>query len=831
MANLCDRLYGRAREVALLHDIYSSVVNLESDTVDVDTLGTITTSRRSAFILLCGDQGVGKRELAWSLRPHVQATGGLFLMSRCRGDQTSTQSTRCNDSSRDCPPRPLEAIRQALAAIFTTGNDTKGQDDLKAAVREEFPDPNDVESLTEIFGSVTEEWFYRDLGRQHPESTNGSAILQPPLSRTTRTPLLAELQIFHKERLVLLERLVRVIVSFRPVVLLLERIELSDRASMELLSSLIKKMGTSKVKGLLLVATCREENTELLKSTLTVNESVFHRLHIKNLAWDNVYQWTRDAVKPNEYTEEFILTLADLVQIKSRGNPQMVWYLLSSLSSSNRLSSDDALIDQYFSNIPSNISNMYARTIQEQPAGVQSVVELVAALEQCNKHGQDRYPISVSLVEMVLQRPCSDDIFMAQQYRILMDMMKSPSFGELCFASSEFQAVAYSIIPESRRATLHSMIGRQIWKHSPLRTLDHEGPHSASFLNLIAESLHRGGVTVTDEEEIKVLITIRLLAGQLAMQSSDFVLAALHFELAIATLGHRLWQAEWYDLSLVLHNRGSEACYCIADFDKMTGLCDAVLMHAKTFQDKLQVYCTLVYSNGVRNNLKEAFRMAFHLLRELGQAFPSNPGVLTVGIEFLKTRAALRKKTKRFLLGLPAATDINVHAVTQLLNFAILYSYVAQPEVGMLAVFRMIRLVLVHGMTAPAVTAFGMYGFFQCSALGKIEEGIRFGQISLELLEQNENQAWLPRVYFVAHSMVNRWAQPFRESLEPLLFAYKYALKTGDMEGSVLNSTAYLVMSFHCGKPLALLESEGRSFCEEMDRLRQKIGMVFMVPK
>jgi hypothetical protein len=152
MANLCDRLYGRAQEVALLHDIYSSVVNLESDTVDIDTLGTITTSR-SAFILLCGDQGVGKRELAWSLRPHVQATGGLFLTSRCRGDQTSTQSARTsNDTSRDCPPRPLEAVRQALAAIFTTGNDTKGQDDLKAAVREEFSDPNDIESLREILG-------------------------------------------------------------------------------------------------------------------------------------------------------------------------------------------------------------------------------------------------------------------------------------------------------------------------------------------------------------------------------------------------------------------------------------------------------------------------------------------------------------------------------------------------------------------------------------------------------------------------------------------------------------------------------------------------------
>jgi hypothetical protein len=169
---------------------------------------------------------------------------------------------------------------------------------------------------------------------------------------------------------------------------------------------------------------------------------------------------------------------------------------------------------------------MYARIIQEQPAGVQSVVELVAALELCNKTGQDRYPISRSLVEMVLQRPCSDDIAVAQQYRILMDMTKLPSFGALCFASSEFQKVAYSIIPEPRRATLHSMIGRQIRKHSPLRTLNHEETHSASFFSLIAESLHRGGVTVTDEEEIKVLINIRLLAGQLAMKSSEFVLAA-----------------------------------------------------------------------------------------------------------------------------------------------------------------------------------------------------------------------------------------------------------------------------------------------------------------
>jgi hypothetical protein len=98
------------------------------------------------------------------------------------------------------------------------------------------------------------------------------------------------------------------------------------------------------------------------------------------------------------------------------------------------------------------------------------------------------------------------------------------------------------------------------------------------------------------------------------------------------------------------------------------------------------------------------------------------------------------------------------------------------------------------------------------------------------LLEESGNNAWLPRVYFIVHGFVNRWANSFGETLEPLRFGYGSALKSGDMEGSVLLAYLYLVTSFDSGTSVRILEREARKFCQVMVRLGQNMGLSYLVP-
>lgn len=168
-----------------------------------------------------------------------------------------------------------------------------------------------------------------------------------------------------------------------------------------------------------------------------------------------------------------------------------------------------------------------------------------------------------------------------------------------------------------------------------------------------------------------------------------------------------------------------------------------------------------------------------------------------------------------------------------MLNFAMFYSYISSPELGSLAVFRMLQLSLKYGLAAPAVPAFASYGYLLSMHLGRRKEGIRYGQISLTLLhdlDKSDAQAWLPRTFFLVHGHVNRWAFPLRDSLEPLLQAHRIALKTGDMEFGMNTASAYLEMAFYSGKELAELELETRSMLMVMDSFGQTFGIVFMLP-
>jgi hypothetical protein len=120
--------------------------------------------------------------------------------------------------------------------------------------------------------------------------------------------------------------------------------------------------------------------------------------------------------------------------------------------------------------------------------------------------------------------------------------------------------------------------------------------------------------------------------------------------------------------------------------------------------------------------------------------------------------------TDRYFLNLPTATDANKIAAMTLLNFTFIYSFVFEPEIGAMALFRLVRLATNYGTTAMSPCAFSGYGLLLTSLFGRVREGFRFVQLALAMLDQLESRAWLPRVYTLVHGVINIWVCPFRES-------------------------------------------------------------------
>jgi tetratricopeptide (TPR) repeat protein len=492
------------------------------------------------------------------------------------------------------------------------------------------------------------------------------------------------------------------------------------------------------------------------------------KLQIVSLSWDDVYLWVREwCIGLGNCAEETIQETSDFVYESTLGNPLHIHYLLVYMEMEG--------FDIGLSSTPS-IDNTE------------------------NGANKDVYQLFQQVLEL--------------------------RSGHYTFVNPRFQRSAFALIAEDKRPQVHLRIGRRIWKNAMLG----ENYNDEGLLNMVAMQLQLGVDCANDSKERQMIANIHWEVGKRAMQWANFSEAAAHFEFSISVLRHEAWSRDLYSMSLGIHNYAAEAYYCAGDFDQMDRVLGSVFANACTFEDKLHAYTTLAFANGARHRLHEVLSTTLSVLNQLNVSIKPDPSKAAVFAELVRTHWRLRTKNNRFFRNLPMAIDSNMISAMTLLSLTMLYSYALKPECGAMALFHCIRLTLKHGVTAPSTTAFCSYGAFLANTLWKCTEGYRFGQLSLAMLDDVDSRAWLPRVYFTVYGLINVWVHPFRESVKPLLYAQRSALKSGDFEGGLTCASLYLMMASYSGQHLSKLQEEIKHFCSLVESLGQTTGLLFIVP-
>eukprot|EP00957_Ditylum_brightwellii_P039824 3015307-Ditylum_brightwellii.AAC.1 len=158
------------------------------------------------------------------------------------------------------------------------------------------------------------------------------------------------------------------------------------------------------------------------------------------------------------------------------------------------------------------------------------------------------------------------------------------------FVHDQIQNAAYSLIPEDERGLMHKKIGYLILENSSNDRIE-------DLLFLIADQLNRGGMCIVEDRRRTALAKLNLRAGKKAMSEATFLRSASYFEAGIGMLCGDHWE-EYYDLSLRLHSLFAEVQYCNGCFEIVGEITTIVLNHAKTLEDKLPIYNTLLRSLG-----------------------------------------------------------------------------------------------------------------------------------------------------------------------------------------------------------------------------------------
>jgi predicted ATPase len=852
-----QRFYGRSEEVARLREIYDQTIHAASSSLSGKTKCSASAVAPSTrLVLLSGSiSGVGKRALINESLSSLQQENGLLITARFRRGSAFDQF-----ASKSPSPLPhqnaLELSTLCRATEHGIFNETAIFDSitrcaLHSALWAHFSTRAlDRELLVELFPKLAHCCEIRDSDWLNATMTMEDSIKNCSMAaadgESTVLPPLSGLQDPAVERRYVLVKLWRVVATVLPTVLVLEQAHWANIESLQALESLLNSCHPrpAEFKGILVIL-CYSESTNgsdsrafeeflsgisfgdsattaLLRESDTVRYSVL-RIRLNNLTKSDIVEWTTEqwGLPLERDSHDMLQSVGNLVYEKSNGNPRFVTLLLTQLQSL-----DDILFEEWLETIPPNSHDLFVWILQQQDSSVRHVIDIIAVLgargncASSSSGGDANCP----LVDLVLQRSCQDDLITAHQCGLLI---VDPVDQTVRFPSPDLEAVTYSLIPDSMRATCHLKIGRRLWKNSSMGTSNED----SSLIFVVADNLRLGVDLCSDVEDLDGIIMIILEAGKQAMKASLFTMAVSYFNWAISALDDRLWSSACYDITLALFNCGSEAYYCIADFATMDRLLDSVFRNAKTFQDKIHAYTTLIYSYGARNRVQEAFTTAFDVLRSLGEPLPAEPSNQGMILEYLRTSHMLRGKTDRFFLNLPVATDTDKIAIMQMLFFAVSYAYVVKAEWGMFALCRMIRLSLQDGIAAPLFPALGAYSYILCAQIGRVAEGIRFGQIALALLQQHQSRSWLARTFMLVHGLSNRWGYPFRCSLEPLLTAHRLALKTGDMEGSLATAAMYLDYAFHAGTTLFEIEKETRYACVLANAVGQKTCLIYLVPK
>jgi PAS domain S-box-containing protein len=592
--------------------------------------------------------------------------------------------------------------------------------------------------------------------------------------------------------------------------------------------------------GLFLIGAYRDNEVSLAHPlTLTLNEiikagAVVNQLTLVPLDLPTISQIIIDTF--NCHRDRAFL-LAELLQVKTGGNPFFINEFLRSLYDENLLDfNEQDLVWQW--NLDAinrrgytdNIVELMASKIQKLPEKTQHLVKLAACI------GNQFDVKTLAAIAKISLAVTIKQLFPAVSESLILLPSNASELQLVAMAEGEFtmprsleykfihdriQQAAYCAISDLEKPRLHDRIGQLLLQTTPVSQRNER-------IFDIVNQLNFGLELIVHQSEKDELAQFNLIAGKKAKASAAYEAALNYLQIGMGLLESSSWQTQ-YQLTLALYEAAAEAASLSGDFDRMESLIQIVQRSAKTELDTIEVTEVRIIALTTQNKLKQALDTGVQMLRQLGIRFPKKPNPLNVLIGFIAIKLALAGKQISDLADLPQMTRADKLAALLILDRIASPSYLAAPQLYPLMVLKRTILPIEYGNSPESISAYATYGLVLCGVVRDIESGYEFGQLALRLLEQYKIK-FPARTLLIVHGFINHWKLPLKNTLLPLLQVYKIGLETGDLEYAAYAAFVYCTYSFLVGKELSEVERDMATYHEAIDRLKQKQTLQLLRP-
>ncbi len=382
------------------------------------------------------------------------------------------------------------------------------------------------------------------------------------------------------------------------------------------------------------------------------------------------------------------------------------------------------------------------------------------------------------------------------------------------FLHDRVQQAAYSLIPDHKKQSTHLQIGQLLLSNTPIEKQEER-------IFEIVNQLNIGVKLITQQSERDQLAQLNLLAGQKAKLSTAYAAAMEYISFGIQLLSADSWQRQ-YALTLALHEEAALAAYFIGHFDQVEQFVKKVQDHTNNVLDTVKSVEIQIQSYLAQSRFDDSIRTAIALLNLLGVKLSQQPNQTQTLLGLAKITLRSLGKSPLNLIDLPDMTGGKQLAAIRILASTNSTAYIARPDLLPQVILSEVNLSMRYGNAAESAFGYAWYGLVQCSIVGNIPAGYKFGQLALQVLEKFNSKELKARTFFIVQTFINHWHQSLQDTIAPLTEAYQLGLETGDIEYAAWASYSRSFHGYFIGQELAELEKEMGGYAEVYRQFKQE---------
>lgn len=763
-----QKLYGRDAEVAELLAAFARIRATEA-------------GGHSELVLVAGYSGIGKSSIVNEIHKPIAGGGGYFV------------DGKFDQFKRNIPyASMIVALRQLVRQVL--GETPEALDRWRERLVGALG-PN-AQVIVEVIPELE-----LIIGEQPPVPALGSSETKNRFNLAFR----AFINVFAG--------------SEHPLVLFLDDLQWADNASLELLETLLTD---SQIRHMLLIGAYRDNEVdashplELLLGKLRAGgEAKMRTITLAPLEAEHVRDFVADTL---HCTAEAAEPLAALLLRKTQGNPFFLVQTLHEIYRKGSLSFDPRVgawrwdieaIEEI--GIADNVVELMLTQLRDFKPATQRVLTTAACIGNefdldLLARINDSTPADVAAS---LWEPLRDDLIQP-----LSDDYKAVAVGDSSdvlsvqyrFSHDRVQQAAYELSDAAEHEAIHARLGQLLIEHTDPDELDDAIFDITMHLNL-------GVARLTTAEQRRQARQLNHRAGRRARDSSAYATSLQCLRAAMELLEDDAWASD-YDETVGLYRDAIEAEYLNINFEAAERLAEVLLERATDVLDKIPVYDTRIQFYVSENKMQAAIDVAIEVVGLLGITMDEAPPESLASDETL--------------LALPVMTDAKMLAAMRILMAAMPAVYIANPMLLPSIAFTMVRLCVTHGNSPFSAYAFALLGLIQCGFFAKIDEGYRWGKLSLRLLEAYEAKELESKVYALFYIFVIHWKVHVREAVPGLLQGVRSGLESGDIEYAGYNAIHYCTFPLFYGEDLETVDEEMQTYEEMSLKLQQQYQLYYI---